>query len=344
MTDRAGGTAAPDAVAPPCHSGAMPDAALAAHRRSRQHQRALRPFPTPETTARYEASPGGEGKALCEGAGTGSLYERLRSTAGDRHAVDPGLSGGLRAWLEDGVAAMGGADRFATQPLVVHRPSARTARAHDGTLRTGAGAAGRGSGSSEVQRARRAIVRVLFRLAITAGPSTRPFEDALAALAVEEDGRDVVGVVLRMRRSQRTALRQDVQHHADHIVEQWPPAAPPWLPRTADRLAVPLAGGRVILAATADLVLGAPSAGAASVCLVSVEPGPPLPEHGADRRFLSLLETVRSGAPPFRVATYYTGCGRLDVHDVTDADLASAVSTTLDATTSMGARRTAGGR
>jgi hypothetical protein len=105
------------------------------------------------------------------------------------------------------------------------------------------------------------------------------------------------------------------------------------LPRTAERIEVPLGGGAVVLRATADLVLGRPSDGTASVCLVRLE------DRRRDqtgslqakraRRALALAETLRSGAPPWRVASYDPDEGRLSCDDVDEAMLAQAAREAL---------------
>jgi hypothetical protein len=250
------------------------------------------------------------------------LLDGLRSAGVARPAVDPGLSGGLRAWLDDGLATMGLDDRRGTGPVVLGTPSlpatARPApQRADGVVR-------------EAHRVRLALVRSLFQLAVTVGLGARPFEEALAALSVDEDGIEVVEFVRQLGRGARARCREEAVRHAAVINSQWGVVAPGWFPRTAEALSAPLAGGAVILSTTADLVLGAPSSGLSSVCLVRVALDVPTPPTVADRAFLALLETLRSGAAPFRVATYRPDCARLVVDEVTDGLLASAVSATLD--------------
>jgi len=65
----------------------------------------------------------------------------------------------------------------------------------------------------------------------------------------------------------------------------------------------------VVLSGTLDLVLGAPSSGRASVCMVNVRSGEQQSWHRTALGFLALLETLRSGAAPFRLATYYSTTG-----------------------------------
>jgi hypothetical protein len=108
-----------------------------------------------------------------------------------------------------------------------------------------------------------------------------------------------------------------------------------WLARTQERLTVPLAGGRVVLGGVVDLALGGPAGRTANICLVEVKSGARRLEHRADLHFYALLETLRTGAPPFRVATYYTATGELDVEPVVEAVMHGALHRVVDGTGRM---------
>lgn len=264
----------------------------------------------------------------------GALLGLLRSPLTVRPAVDRGLAGGLRAWLEDGVATAAGPVAVEVRPgpagspllTPVLSPAHRLPTA--GT-RPGEGRApGAGNGGLSSRDLRTALLRTVFRLCVTAGTMRAPFEDALAALAVDDEGGDVVQAVQRLGRHRRAQLREVVRHAAATIASQWGPVPAAWLPRTAERLVAPLGGGCVVLRSDADLVMGCPSSGRASVCAVRVHGGG-IADDRPNRRLLALLETLRSGAAPFRVASYDLDRGRLAVDDVTDEQLALAVRDVL---------------
>lgn len=271
------------------------------------------------------------------------VLSALRPDADRRSLVDPGLAGGLRAWLEDGVAdalatacpaapAAGEdadriagrvAGRVAGEVAVVDRWAlARSSSSGDGAV---------AERRATVAGARQAMVGCLFRQLVTTGAIGRPFDDAIAGLRVAHRGAEVVAFVSSLPRATRHALRRDVVAHADALVAGWPPLPPRWLPRTTARRRVPLAGGRAALRTTVPLVLGQPAGRRASVCLVDVRAGDPRPEHGDDRRFLALVETLCGGAPPCRVASYYPFASHLEVEDPDDGSLASTVVAVLDA-------------
>jgi hypothetical protein len=175
-------------------------------------------------------------------------------------------------------------------------------------------------------------VDALFRQWVTVGVIDDPWNDALAALAVEGDGDGdgVVAFVGGLPATRRDGMVLEVAEHAAHIMEQWPVPNPTWMARTQERLEVPLCGGRIVLAGVVDLVLGSPPQGQASVCLVELKSGARRLEHRGDLHFYALLEALRSGAPPFRIATYYSGTGELDAEPVGEDTLVSALQRALD--------------
>ncbi len=239
-----------------------------------------------------------------------------------RSPVDRGLSGGLRAWLDDELAEAAGKAAGGT-PLVVDRWSLHGTPpvvADLGRPLAITGAA-----------ARQALVRVLFRQLVVTGRIDQPFDDAVAGLRLSAWGGAVVDVVASLPPAARATLRREVTAAGRAMAADLPALPPSWLPRTTARRSAPLAGGAVVLRATASLALGQPADERASVCLVDVRAGEPLDEHRHDRRYLALVETLCAGAPPCRVATYYPRHGHLETDDPTDEDLASAVTTVVAA-------------
>jgi hypothetical protein len=248
----------------------------------------------------------------------------------------------LRVWLEDGIACVEGGD-----------PD----RSGDGRTQCGGSTAGRarttrrralvrdeaaardiaviGHGACGVRDLCALLTRAIFRLTVVQGPLRHPLEDALCAISVTEHGPDVLGAVGRLRPGERADLRAFARARASVISTQWRPVPVAWLPRTGERLEVPLGGSAVVLRATADLVLGRPSDGTASVCLVRLHEQRPgqagTVQAERARRALALAETLRSGTPPWRVASYDPGEGRLTCDDVSPELLAKAVRDVLDA-------------
>jgi hypothetical protein len=248
--------------------------------------------------------------------GAGDLVSALRGEAASRRAVDPGLAGGLREWLEDGVAGPVASLEPGTTPIVFDSRM----------LVTEADGKAGGGQAFNLPLLRAAMVTVLFRQLVTTGHLGDPLVDAMEVLATGDRGAELAAFASRLTPEDLNVLGSQLAEDAATMALRWPRIPPAWLPRTADRLTVPLAGGRVVLVGVADLVLGAPPVDRASVCLVEVRSAAPTEEHRRARTYLSLLESLRSGAAPCRVATYYSGSGVLDAEEPQDEEIASLVS------------------
>jgi hypothetical protein len=248
------------------------------------------------------------------------LLDGLRGVGTPRPSVDPELAGGLREWLEDSLSGqitpLGSRSRairvdnrmfdaFPAHGQVPTTSSHRTSAIEDVVLR--------------------ALVRSLFRQWTTTGRIEDPLGDALSAQAVSGDPEGAVDLLSRMADEERHLYAEAVRMHAARIAATWPALSPAWLPRSQERLTVPLCGGRVVLCGTADLVVGPQAASEASVCLVEIETERRATGPRPHVLFLALLETLRAGAPPSRVATYYTGTGELDAEPVDEHLLVQAL-------------------
>lgn len=257
-------------------------------------------------------------------AGAGDLTAVLRGDAARRRAVDPGLAGGLREWLEDGVAA----------PVAELGPDALPVVVDARTVAGAVGAAGTDGARREPSRPllHAVLVAAAFRQLVTTGHLDDPFHDALGALGTNDRDAGLAAFAARLGPDERAELADRMRAEAAIMSTRWPRIPPAWLPRTGDRMVVPLAGGRVVLAGVADLVLGAPPVDRSSVCLVDVRTSAPVEEHRRARTFLGLLETLRSGAAPFRVATYYSGSGVLDAEEPGDDELGAILRDVIAST------------
>jgi hypothetical protein len=245
----------------------------------------------------------------------------LRGSSRPRRVIDPGLAGGLKAWLEDGLGPMVH-DRAGSDPPAVITKA----------ILTEAGPEARSGGAElSTNLVRGVLVDALFRQLVTIGRIGDPLADALAAVAADDGQRAVLDYVRSLPEPAAAQLAEDVRAQAGGLRTWWPPLAPSWLPRTADRVSLPVAGGRVLLAGVFDLVIGRPCAGVASVCLVELKSGAPRLTDRDELWFYALLETLRSGAPPFRAATCYSRTGGIDAFDVSDEGLAATVNRIIEA-------------
>lgn len=268
------------------------------------------------------------------GAG-GELLALLRDTAA-RPSFDPGLAGGLRAWLED--AAFGVvASRGDLAPALVLGPrellgTGSVAGAGPGTA-AGVAEGGTDDAAFSVEAVVSRLVHVLFRRLVVDGAVedavVDPLGDALDACRAEGPGgagAATVASVEAMDEGSRKALRTVVASHAAHLANLLPRLAPAWMPRTDDRVAIPLAGGRIVLHGVFDLLVGLPRPDTASLCALGLCTGGSWARERRSLHYLALLETLRSGTPPYRLALLETGSGRYGVEDVREEHLRAIAS------------------
>ena len=293
-------------------------------------------------------------------AGGTEVLALLRGDASNRPQFDPGLAGGLRAWLEDaayGVVASRGdlAAPLVLGPRVVLpgdgvKPAGEPGQAGPGqagreqagreqagheqvdslqklsteSFSSGTGGRGRdGRPNEDVLLGR--LVHTLFRQLVMGGTLGDPWHDALDGLAAA-GSKDVVRRCEALDGPERTALAERVAAHAGHLVDLMPRLAPGWMPRTDDHVAIPLAGGRIVLHGVFDLLVGLPHPGAASLCALGLTTGRPWAWERRSLHFLALLETLRSGTPPFRLALIESATGRYGAEDVREDHLRAIAS------------------
>ncbi len=276
----------------------------------------------PERAAERRAA----ARGAADGGGKGGADEvlaLLRGVGTARPRFDPGLAGGLRAWLEDAAWSVTSSQDDDQSPLVLGP------RRLLGTPSVSWRLLGRPDGSSdegqEATHVTRRLVHALFRHLVTTGSITAPLTEAVDALAASGMD-DVVDRVGALAPGSRAALEDVLAVHARHLQALVPRFAPSWLPRTDDRIAIPLAGGRVVLRGVFDLLVGTPSRSRASMCALGLSADGPWGRARRTLHYLALLETLRSGCPPFRLATLASASGRYAVDDVCEEQLLSMAS------------------
>lgn len=251
------------------------------------------------------------------------ILGRLRGKVGDRPVFDPGLAGGLRAWLED-AAYDAVARRGAPFPPLVLGPRRLLGLAGEGPQGAPTGSPTEGPDSSSADLLP-SLVRMLFRQLVHTGRIIDPLSDALDGLRA--DGAvPVAERVENLDPSERDILAGSLVTHTANLTMLVPRFAPGWMPRTHDRVAIPLAGGRVVLHGVFDLLVGLPRPPAASLCAVGLSTGGPWPRERRTLHYLALLETLRNGVPPFRLALLDSATGRYGIEDVREEHLCAITS------------------
>ncbi len=122
----------------------------------------------------------------------------------------------------------------------------------------------------------------------------------------------------------RAALRATAADQVTSFFELWPPLDPRWHPRTETKLRADLAGGMVVVSGRPDVTLGRADGLQSGKVVVDLKTGATRSSHIDELRLCALLETLRTGVPPFRVATHHLDTGTLDAHPIDDASLVSA--------------------
>jgi hypothetical protein len=115
---------------------------------------------------------------------------------------------------------------------------------------------------------------------------------------------------------------------ADWVVkfqDTFPPLRRQWRPRLESALTVELCGGAIALRGKVDLALGRAEGTEARVLIVDFKTGRLQRMHIDDLRFYALLETIRVGVPPFRLATFSLDSGTWVAEDVDDDILSATV-------------------
>jgi hypothetical protein len=238
----------------------------------------------------------------------------LRGDTAARPRFDPELAGGLRAWLEDAAYDVV-AKRGEHAPPLFLGPSQ--------LLGSPAGWRDNEGLSDELILSR--LAHALFGQLVHVGELGDPLRDALGALRAS-GAEALVGHVESLSAAARAALCETMALHAANMKEMVPRFAPGWMPRTNDRVAIPLAGGRVMLHGSFDLLVGLPQPGTASLCALGLSTSGPWARERRSLHYLALLETLRSGTPPFRLALLESATGRYGVEDVREEHLRAIAS------------------
>ena len=126
----------------------------------------------------------------------------------------------------------------------------------------------------------------------------------------------------------------DLRSGANDVVakfgECWPPLKASWAPRAETAIGATLRDEQVMLWGKVDLVLGRAQGDEARALVVDLKTGRAYPSHLDDLRFYALVQTLRIGVPPFRVASYYLDTATFHYEDVSADSLAIAVRRTID--------------
>jgi hypothetical protein len=251
----------------------------------------------------------------------------IRDGDGTRPEVGPELRHELRRRLESELASVGGG---LSEPVFVAKAALGRVLACEAHQVAVAAAPFEWSLAS----ARGTVAHKAIQL--TVGRDDRPpplrlVDDALERLADDPNVR-IADFLLGLSDAERTELRSDVNNVVAGFLELWPPLQRAWQPQTEAPRRAELCGGMIVLSGKVDLTLGSPRGLQAGRIVVDLKTGAHHAVHTDDLRFYALLDTLRSGVPPFRLVGYYLDSGTLACEDVTEDVLEAAIRRTVDAT------------
>lgn len=153
-------------------------------------------------------------------------------------------------------------------------------------------------------------------------------DEAIARVAGEDAslGTWVAG----LSEADRADLRGESVERVTKFMECFPPLGARSRPLTEARLHWPRSGP-IVLAGKVDLVIGRSEGNESRKVIIDLKTGRPRQQHREDLRFYALVETLRAGVPPRKLASYYLDAADAEVEDVTVALLRSTARRTLDA-------------
>jgi len=145
-----------------------------------------------------------------------------------------------------------------------------------------------------------------------------------------DDARGVGPYLAGLPEADRALLRSAAVEKVINFEECFPPLPTATKVRTEASIRWPLEGP-ILLSGKVDVVIGANARGRESQkVLIDLKTGWVAPRHREDLRFYALVETLRAGVPPRKLATFYLDAGDANAEDVTEGVLQSAARRTLD--------------
>ncbi len=248
-----------------------------------------------------------------------SMLELLRGAPEDRSTFDPACRDDLQRELDEALAHIGKPLKLAKHPLSqIHQCEGKFV-ADDPFAWT-------------TRNARGTIAHKAFELSVGGAKRVTPsalFDMTLNTICSGSDNPYLVAFIHEMDDGQRAELRVAVVDLIIKYFEMFPHIPDAWIPHAEATTAVTI-NRKIVLRGKIDLKLGSPQGNKAASLIIDFKTGAPSFTDHEDLRFYALIETLRTGTPPFKVASVYLDAGRADEEPVTEAILRSAARRVID--------------
>ena len=149
-------------------------------------------------------------------------------------------------------------------------------------------------------------------------------DEAMARLA--DSNHNIADYLASLSEGDRAQLRSYVVDMYTRFEECFPRLKPAWRPVTESAARYEMFDGAIVLGTRSDLTLGT----ADQKVIIDVKSGGLHASHREDLRFYALVEALRSGMAPRRLATYSLAAARADVEEVSEGVLQAAVRRVVD--------------
>lgn len=242
----------------------------------------------------------------------------------EESALPDELAVELRAELHDGLADLA-AELSTDDPVFVSKHALTTIHGCEANHVAGTGEFEWTVASARGIVAHKAI-EVLVHHRGEAFPASL-VDEGIARL-INDERSSIGGFLARLQEYDLAELRAAAVAKVSAFQECFPPLKDRWFPVVESRSRVDLFGGRIVFQGKTDLTLGR----APRKVIIDLKTGWVAPTHREDLRFYALVETLKLGTPPRKLASYYLDSASTHPEDVTAATLASAVRRTVDGT------------
>jgi hypothetical protein len=157
-------------------------------------------------------------------------------------------------------------------------------------------------------------------------------ESAMQRICESPDTRSLAEYIRNVGDEERAELRVSATDIYIKFAEMFPPLSSNWIPNAEATTAAYIGQRRIVFRGKIDLKLGSPIGDRANTLIIDVKSGNPSFTDMEDLRFYALLETLRTGLPPFRWANAYVSAGRIESEDFTEDTIWSAAKRLADGT------------